>query len=212
MCGKCFLAMDIRHSQYLGTAPMNQLTEVTRGGEGSGRWNTEEEGEVSCSQSSCGYWWHFWRSSEYQWNYNWVSRKNWTCRECWKYWEIWFSIFTLAVENLQFKCDKSNRTNFSEKGLTRHMWMKHSISNRFFQRFSYILDRVHHNSPSMHFRRVNTDSGGPIGIQEGQYGFRRANTDSGGPIWHCLCILGRPIRNRLGILGGPIRKPIRNRI
>ena len=30
--------------------------------------------------------------------------------------------------------------------------------------------RVHQNSPSMHFRRVNTDSRGPIRIQEGQYG------------------------------------------
>ena len=43
----------------------------------------------------------------------------------------------------------------------------HSISNRFFQCFSYIIDRVHQNSPSMHFRRANTDSGGPIRIQEG---------------------------------------------
>ena len=34
------------------------------------------------------------------------------------------SIFTLAVENLQFNCDQCNRTNFSEKGLTQHMWMK----------------------------------------------------------------------------------------
>ena len=51
----------------------------------------------------------------------------------------------------------------------------HSISNRFFQCFSYIIDTVHQNSPSMHFRR-------PIQIQEGQYGFRKANTDSGGPI------------------------------
>ena len=28
--------------------------------------------------------------------------------------------------------------------------MLHSISNRFFQCFSYIIDRVHQNSPSMH--------------------------------------------------------------
>ena len=34
----------------------------------------------------------------------------------------------------------------------------------------------------MHFRRANTDSGGPIRMQEGQYEFRRANMDSGGPI------------------------------
>ena len=47
----------------------------------------------------------------------------------------------------------------------------------FFQCFSYIIDRVHQNSPSMHFRRANTDSGGPIRNQEGQYRFRRANTD-----------------------------------
>ena len=78
----------------------------------------------------------------------------------------------------------------------------HSISNRFFQCFSYIIDRVHQNSPTMYFRRANTDSGGPIRIQEGQYGFRRSNTDSGGPIRNRLWILGRPIRNRLCILGG----------
>ena len=30
MCGKCFRAMNVRHPQYLGTAPMNQLTEVIR--------------------------------------------------------------------------------------------------------------------------------------------------------------------------------------
>ena len=29
----------------------------------------------------------------------------------------------------------------------------------------------------MHFRRANTDSGGPLQIHEGQYGFRRANTE-----------------------------------
>ena len=55
------------------------------------------------------------------------------------------------------------------------VWINNSISNRFFQCFSYIIDRVHQNSPSMHFRRPNTDSGGliriqewPIRIQEGQ--------------------------------------------
>ena len=46
-----------------------------------------------------------------------------------------------------------------------------------FQCFSYILDRVYQNSPSMHFRRANRDSGAPIRIQEGQYGFSRANTE-----------------------------------
>ena len=55
-----------------------------------------------------------------------------------------------------------------------------SISNSFFQCFSFIIDRVHQNSPALHFMRANTDSGGPIRIQDGQYGFRRANTDSEG--------------------------------
>ena len=53
----------------------------------------------------------------------------------------------------------------------------------------------------MHFRRANTDSGGPIWIQEGQDGFRRANTDSVGPV-----------KNPLWVLGGPIQKPIRKRM
>ena len=44
----------------------------------------------------------------------------------------------------------------------------HYISNRFFQCFSFIIYRVHQNSPPMHFRRANTDSGGPIRIQESQ--------------------------------------------
>ena len=50
-------------------------------------------------------------------------------------------------------------------------------SKQVFQCFSYIVDRSHQNSPSMHFRRANTDSGGPIRIQESQYGLRRANTE-----------------------------------
>ena len=54
---------------------------------------------------------------------------------------------------------------------------EHSISNRFFQCFSYMIDRVHQNSSSMHFRWANTFSGGPIWIQEGLYRFRRANTE-----------------------------------
>jgi hypothetical protein len=35
MCEKCFGPMDVRHPQYLGTAPMNQSIEVARaqGGE-----------------------------------------------------------------------------------------------------------------------------------------------------------------------------------
>ena len=38
------------------------------------------------------------------------------------------SISTLAVENLQFNFDNCNRTKFSEKGLTQHMWMKQKPS------------------------------------------------------------------------------------
>jgi hypothetical protein len=41
------------------------------------------------------------------------------------------SIFTLAVENLQFNCDQCNKTNSSEKGLTQHMWMKQYHSEDF---------------------------------------------------------------------------------
>ena len=41
------------------------------------------------------------------------------------------SIFTLAMENLQFNCDQCNRTNSSEKGLTQHMWMKQYPSKDF---------------------------------------------------------------------------------
>ena len=40
-----------------------------------------------------------------------------------------------------------------------------------------MIDRVHQNSQAMHFRRANTDSGGLIQFQEGQYGFTRANTE-----------------------------------
>ena len=58
-----------------------------------------------------------------------------------------------------------------------HLLKDHSISNRFVQYFSCIIDRVHQNFLSMHFRRANMDSGGPIRIQKGQYGFRRANTE-----------------------------------
>ena len=32
------------------------------------------------------------------------------------------SIFTVAVENLQFNCDQCNKTNSSDKGLTQYMW------------------------------------------------------------------------------------------
>ena len=53
---------------------------------------------------------------------------------------------------------------------TQKLLIIHSISNRFFQCFSYIIDRVHQNSSSMHFRGPNTDLGGLIRIQEGQYG------------------------------------------
>ena len=55
--------------------------------------------------------------------------------------------------------------------------LSHSISNMFLQCFSSIIDRVNQNSLSMHFRRANKDLGGPIRIQEGQYGFSRASTE-----------------------------------
>jgi hypothetical protein len=38
------------------------------------------------------------------------------------------SIFTLALQNLQFNCDHCNRTNSSKKGLTQLMWMKQKPS------------------------------------------------------------------------------------
>ena len=41
------------------------------------------------------------------------------------------SIFTLAVENLQFNCDQCNRRNSSEMRLTQHIWMKHYPSKDF---------------------------------------------------------------------------------
>ena len=41
------------------------------------------------------------------------------------------SILTLAVENLQFNCDKCNKTNSSENGLMQHMLMKKYPSKDF---------------------------------------------------------------------------------
>ena len=41
------------------------------------------------------------------------------------------SIFTLAVDNLQFNCDQCNNTNSSGKGLTQYMWMKQYSSKDF---------------------------------------------------------------------------------
>jgi hypothetical protein len=41
------------------------------------------------------------------------------------------SIFTLAVENLQFSCDQCNRTNSSEKRLQQHIWLKQNSSEDF---------------------------------------------------------------------------------
>ena len=41
------------------------------------------------------------------------------------------SIFTLAVENLQFNCDQCNKTNSSEKGLTQHLLKKQYHSEDF---------------------------------------------------------------------------------
>ena len=43
------------------------------------------------------------------------------------------SIFTLVVENLQFTFDQCNKTKFSEKELTQHMWMKPYPSKDFRQ-------------------------------------------------------------------------------
>ena len=41
------------------------------------------------------------------------------------------SIFTLALENLQFNFGHCNRTNSSEKGLTQNMWLKQYPSKDF---------------------------------------------------------------------------------
>ena len=41
------------------------------------------------------------------------------------------SIFTLAMENLQFNCVQCNRTNSYEKGRTQHTWMKQYPSEDF---------------------------------------------------------------------------------
>ena len=41
------------------------------------------------------------------------------------------SIFTLALDNLQFNRDQCKRTNSSEKGLTQHMWIKQHPSKDF---------------------------------------------------------------------------------
>ena len=48
------------------------------------------------------------------------------------------SIFTLAVENLQFNWDQCNRTNSSEKGWTHHMWMKQNPCEDF-RRYHFII-------------------------------------------------------------------------
>ena len=87
-----------------------------------------------------------------------------------------------TANSVTVKIATTGTTGVKEKERTgttngRSIKNNHSISNRFFQCFSYIMDRVHQNSPSMHFRRTNTDSGGLIRIQEDQYGFRRANTE-----------------------------------
>ena len=41
------------------------------------------------------------------------------------------TIMVSAVENQQFNCDQYNRTNFSEKWLTQHMWIKQYPSKDF---------------------------------------------------------------------------------
>ena len=59
---------------------------------------------------------------------------------------IEISIFTLAVENLQFNCDQCNRTNSSEKGLQQHMWLKQNSSEDFrhyhFDRCSQVYKKI----------------------------------------------------------------------
>ena len=56
------------------------------------------------------------------------------------------SIFTLAVENLQFNCDQCNRTNSSEKRLQQHMWLKQNSSEDFrhyyFDRYSQVYKNI----------------------------------------------------------------------
>ena len=57
------------------------------------------------------------------------------------------SIFTLSVENLQFICDQCNKTKFSEKGLTQHMWMKHYPSKDFRHNLFDYCSPVHKKIP-----------------------------------------------------------------
>jgi hypothetical protein len=56
------------------------------------------------------------------------------------------SIYTLAVENLQFNCHQCNRTNSSEKGLRQCMWMKQNSSEDFrhyhFDRCSQVYKKI----------------------------------------------------------------------
>ena len=56
------------------------------------------------------------------------------------------SIFTLAVENLQFNFNQCNRTNSSERGLQQHMWLKQNSSEDFrhyhFDRCSPVYEKI----------------------------------------------------------------------
>ena len=45
--------------------------------------------------------------------------------------KLGISIFTLAMENLQFNCDQCNSTNSSEKGWQQHMWMNQNYDEDF---------------------------------------------------------------------------------
>ena len=56
------------------------------------------------------------------------------------------SIFTLAMENLQFNCDKCNKTNSSGKALAQHMWMKQYPSKDFRHYHFHYCSQVYKNT------------------------------------------------------------------
>ena len=116
--------MDVRHLQYLGTAPMNQLTEVTRA-QGRGELRTEigdiSEETVNINETTT----ESLKETEPAENAENTEKLRSTKMG------LEISIFTLAVENLQFNCDQCKRTNSSENGLTQHMWMKQYSSKDF---------------------------------------------------------------------------------
>ena len=138
MCGNDFRAMDVRHPQYLGTAPMIQLTEVTRaqGGERSLEDRGGGRGELQPEYVEIG------DTSEEAVNINETTTESVEETEHTENAEnneklgntimvSEISMFTLAVDNLQFNCYQCNRTNSSEKGLTQHLWMKQYPSKEF---------------------------------------------------------------------------------